>query len=96
MANKKITELGSLTTAVSADELAIVDASDTTQGASGSTKRITFTNFYESRGIYAGSGTPEGAIAAPIGSIFLRSDGSTNTTLYVKESTTGNTGWAAK
>lgn len=41
-----------------------------------------------------GSGTPEGAITANIGSVFRRTDGSTGTTLYVKESGTGNTGWA--
>jgi len=46
--------------------------------------------------MYTGTGTPESVVTAPIGSIFLRTDGSTNTTLYVKESGTGNTGWAAK
>jgi hypothetical protein len=44
----------------------------------------------------SGGGSPEGAIAAPIGSLWTRTDGSTGTTLYVKESGTGNTGWAAK
>jgi hypothetical protein len=43
-----------------------------------------------------GAGTPEGAVTAPIGSIFMRSDGSTGTSFYVKESGTGNTGWIAK
>jgi hypothetical protein len=42
-----------------------------------------------------GSGTPEAAVTAPVGSLFLRSDGGTDTTLYIKESGTGNTGWAA-
>lgn len=42
-----------------------------------------------------GTGTPEGAVTAPIGSIFHRIDGSTNTTLYRKESGVGNTGWIA-
>jgi hypothetical protein len=46
--------------------------------------------------ISAGSGTPEGALTAPIGSLFLRLNGGANTTLYVKESGTGNTGWVAK
>lgn len=46
--------------------------------------------------IYAGNGTPEGAIAAYKGSIFMRLDGGANTTFYVKETGTGNTGWAAK
>ena len=46
--------------------------------------------------IHAGSGTPESAVTAPVGSIFLRSDGGASTTLYVKESGAGNTGWVAK
>ncbi len=44
----------------------------------------------------SGTGSPEGAVTANVGSIFLRTDGGANTTLYVKESGTGNTGWAAK
>ena len=46
--------------------------------------------------ISTGSGTPEGVVTAPVGSLFLRNDGSTSTTLYVKTSGTGNTGWTAK
>lgn len=46
--------------------------------------------------IKAGSGSPEGVVTAPVGSIFLRDDGSTSTTLYVKTSGSGNTGWTAK
>lgn len=43
-----------------------------------------------------GSGTPEGSVTASVGTLFLRSDGGASTTLYVKESGTGNTGWVAK
>jgi len=43
-----------------------------------------------------GSGTPEGAITADVGSLYTRSNGGANTTLYIKESGTGNTGWVAK
>jgi hypothetical protein len=43
-----------------------------------------------------GSGTPEGAITADVGSLYTRTDGGASTTLYVKESGTGNTGWVAK
>ena len=43
-----------------------------------------------------GSGTPEGAVTAPVGSLYTRTDGGASTTLYVKESGTGNTGWSAK
>lgn len=44
----------------------------------------------------AGSGSPQSVVSAPIGSMYLRTDGGTGTTLYVKESGTGNTGWVAK
>ena len=44
----------------------------------------------------SGNGSPEGSIAAPIGSLWTRLDGGAGTTLYVKESGTGNTGWVAK
>jgi len=43
-----------------------------------------------------GSGTPEAAVAAPVGSEYLRSDGGAGTSLYIKESGTGDTGWVAK
>lgn len=46
--------------------------------------------------ILTGAGSPEGAASAPVGSLYLRNDGGANTSLYVKESGTGNTGWAAK
>lgn len=43
-----------------------------------------------------GTGSPEGVLAAPVGSMYTRTDGGAGTTLYVKESGTGNTGWVAK
>ena len=46
--------------------------------------------------IRAGTGSPEGAVSARIGSIYQRSDGGAGTSFYVKESGTGNTGWVAK
>ena len=45
---------------------------------------------------YVGSGSPEGVVTAPVGSIYHRTDGGASTSLYVKESGTGNTGWIAK
>ena len=42
------------------------------------------------------TGTPEGVVTAPVGSLFTRTDGGAGTTLYVKESGVGNTGWVAK
>lgn len=44
----------------------------------------------------SGSGTPESAVTAPIGSLYTRTNGGAGTTLYIKESGTGNTGWVAK
>lgn len=44
----------------------------------------------------SGVGTPEAVVTAPVGSLFTRSDGGAGTTLYVKQSGTGNTGWVAK
>ena len=46
--------------------------------------------------ILSGSGSPETQITAAVGSLYLRTNGGANTTLYVKESGTGNTGWVAK
>lgn len=46
--------------------------------------------------IRSGTATPESAVTAPVGSLFLRSDGGTSTALYVKETGSGNTGWVAK
>lgn len=43
-----------------------------------------------------GTASPEGGYAAPAGSMFLRIDGGAGTTLYVKESGTGKTGWVGK
>lgn len=43
-----------------------------------------------------GSGNPEGVVTAPVGSMFTRTDGGAGSTLYVKESGTGSTGWVAK
>lgn len=46
-------------------------------------------------GLFFTSGDPEGSLTAPIGSVALRLDGSSDSTLYVKEAGVGNTGWVA-
>jgi hypothetical protein len=46
--------------------------------------------------VLQGTGTPEGAVTAEVGSMFLRRDGGAGTSFYVKESGSGNTGWVAK
>ena len=42
----------------------------------------------------AGNGSPEGVLARVVGSLYARLDGGANTTLYIKQTGTGNTGWA--
>lgn len=44
----------------------------------------------------SGNGTPEGALVADVGSMYTRLDGGAGTTLYVKETGTGSTGWIGK
>jgi hypothetical protein len=44
---------------------------------------------------FSGSGTPEASITAAVGSVYRRTNGSTGTTLYIKETGSGNTGWVA-
>jgi len=47
--------------------------------------------------IFAGrSGSPESVVTAGIGSMYLQADGGAGTTLWIKESGTGNTGWISK
>lgn len=46
-------------------------------------------------GLYTGTGSPEGFVAAGMSSLYLRSDGAGGSFVYVKVSGTGNTGWQA-
>lgn len=46
--------------------------------------------------VSGGAGSPEGVVSATTGCLYLRSDGGSGTSLYVKESGASNTGWAAK
>ena len=41
-------------------------------------------------GVFSGIGSPEGVVTAPVGSVYLQSDGGS---FWAKESGTGNTGW---
>ena len=44
----------------------------------------------------AGAGSPNGVVTANPGSLYMNTSGGANTSLYVKESGAGNTGWVAK
>jgi len=46
--------------------------------------------------VQKGNGSPEGSKTAPVGSLYLREDGGAGTSMYVKETGAGNTGWVAK
>lgn len=69
-----------------------IDQSVDAQGPIGRFTRLILNSATQVR---TGTGTPEAAITAPVGSVFLRTDGSTGTTFYVKETGSGNTGWTA-
>lgn len=47
----------------------------------------------ESVRVFNGYGSPEGVVAAGIGSLYLRLDGGSGTSVYFKETGTDNTGW---
>jgi hypothetical protein len=53
-------------------------------------------NTYDTVFVMKGRGTPESAITAGVGSLYMRTDGGAGTSLYVKESGSGNTGWVGK
>jgi len=47
--------------------------------------------------VLTGTGSPASVVSAPVGTLYLHTDGGASTTLYVKESGgSGNTGWVAK
>lgn len=48
------------------------------------------------RKIIWGTGSPSSVVVASVGSLYLRTDGGTSTTLYVKQTGSGATGWVAK
>lgn len=45
--------------------------------------------------VTSGVGSPENSLSAPVGSIYSRTDGVSDNTIYRKESGIGNTGWIA-
>jgi hypothetical protein len=46
--------------------------------------------------ILRGTGSPEGAVAGAVGSVYLRTDGGAGTTIYFKESGGGTSGWVRR
>lgn len=98
--------IGSGQPAASAYEAFVYSAANPISVVAGGTKvtrfettgNVTFpTNIFLGTTILEGQGSnsPEGAITAPVGSTYRRTNGTANATFYVKESGTGNTGWTA-
>lgn len=46
--------------------------------------------------VISGTGTPEANVTAPIGALYINESGGASTTLYIKTTGAGNTGWTAK
>lgn len=69
------------------------DASTYTIG----TSSTGISKYYLNGGIFwtSGSGSPNSSVTAPVGSIYSRSDGAVGSTIYIKETGSGNTGWDA-
>jgi hypothetical protein len=44
----------------------------------------------------SGTGSPETVVTATVGSLYSRTNGGAGTSLYVKETGAGNTGWIGK
>jgi hypothetical protein len=89
-------------TAIYTDAAYFIPLSDATTYAGLDTNRfarVYSSGFYPGAGTViwtSGSGTPEGVVTAPVGSLYTRTNGGAGTTLYVKETGTGNTGWVGK
>jgi hypothetical protein len=81
---------------LAASDFQMYSTAETTQGfaidgATGHIQRLGIVDVT----IAAGAGSPEGVLTAPIGSLWLRTNGSTNAAVYRKETGAGNTGWVA-
>jgi hypothetical protein len=85
MAGVKITDLGTLTTAVDADLLYIVDVSDTSQSPQGTSKQIEVGNMFSS-GTYTptASGFVNGIVAVPQAATFLKVGNIVNCNIQVE------------
>ena len=102
MASKKITDLSPIATLdvnVSTDPLPIVDVSDTSMAASGTTKKITVsqiasTIYSSNPSIFTGTTVdPNGSVTAVPGSIYFDLTTPSAPVQWVKTTGSGSTGW---
>lgn len=68
----------------------------TTGATNGSVFQFNGTNWNSGVVILSGAGSPESSVTANPGALYLNTNGGANSTLWVKESGAGNTGWVAK
>lgn len=73
-----------------------IDGNGTFFSASGSVKLGGASESAADCFILRGTGSPEGVVTGKPGSLYLNISGGAGTTLYMKESGTGNTGWVSK
>lgn len=85
-------QIHSIVRSGNADHLLCQDGSDATVLKIGYSGAITLMGVLVS----AGGVTPNSNVTAPVGSLYLCTAGGSATTLWVKESGTGNTGWVGK
>lgn len=82
---------------ITSSERTTWNAKETTEGAqTKATQALNDAKAYADARVLRGSGTPEGNVGAPVGTMYLNTGGGVGTTLYVKETGSGNTGWVAK
>lgn len=62
-------------------------------GGAGVIPRVGFNAGTFGAQLFSGDGSPEGVVTARISSVYLRRDGGQATSVYYKETGTGNTGW---
>lgn len=74
----------------------VLHTGDNQDGSAGTKLHTWVKNSRTQNPPWSGSGSPESVVTASVGQLWVRTDGGAGTTLYVKESGTGNTGWMAK
>lgn len=90
--NHQLDGKGDLSACIDAGDMNVGSATNVADIIMQSSARISFGSVIW----LTGSGTPESSVTAPVGSLYTDIAGGASTTLYVKESGTGNTGWVAK
>lgn len=81
-----------MSSAVRMKQLLAATRGDTLSGVGGLPAGVTAVNSVT----LTGTGTPEGIVAAPIGTQYINKTGGAATTLYIKTSGTTAAGWTAK